>query len=444
MSRSYKSRVISLVMLMLSVFSLSAVAAQDSLDDQPLYQMLVRIPDTPASRTEIYFNDRKAVEAAYPASRMPASWAEYISSDDARGKNADLLPLDIWWRIWRNQSSALSAQYLMVADETPDVVGFDYFQIEQEMTYGSPPTHTAQFAGRFDMDAVRAAFSNRDYVRQDEAGVEVWCSADGCENGAKINVRDRNPANLFGGHLGRSQPLLIEGNSLISSADEGVISSHVDVASGKAKSLADLPQYRAAVQAITADGPLMQAYFWDGELLAEMGVLSPGTFGLGERATPELLKRMFQDMLKDYEQLPMYQLLALADVATDTKQIGEVALVYTTEADAKTAAEILPKRIANYQSFVVKRSLVELLAERRVTEPVISVVDAGGSFVVLIQFATPKATPEEIQQFDLRNPDAVDVTAPGLIYRLLIDSAFRRDLGWLNTVPLSVLEEAAK
>jgi len=36
------------------------------------------------------------------------------------------------------------------------------------------------------------------------------------------------------------------------------------------------------------------------------------------------------------------------------------------------------------------------------------------------------------------------VTTPGLVYRLLVDSAIRLDLGWLSTVTREVLEAAAK
>ncbi|MBI1278371.1 MAG: hypothetical protein GC179_09610 [Anaerolineaceae bacterium] len=444
MSKNHRLHFISLFVLVLALLSFSLINAQDSLDSQPLLKMLANIPNSSLSRTELYFNDRKAVEMAYPPAKVPKDWAEFKAMSDAKGKNAELLPVDIWWRVWRNQQSALTARYMMTSDVMPSLVGFDYFQIEQEMTYGTPPAQTLQLAGHFDLDAVRAAFSSRGYTRQDKDGLEMWCPADGCDSGMKLNMADRNTANPFGGELGRSQPLIIKDGTLISSPNVTVMQDHIDSATGNEQSLADLPQYRAVVDAFTADGSLMQAYFWDGELIAQMSLLSPVSVILGERATPELVKKYFQDLLKTYKPIPAYQLLAFADVASDSEQIGEVALVYSTEADAKAAAEVLPARINDYVSIAIKRPLTGMLKDRRVDEPQIDIVNSNGKYVVVIKLATRKATPEEIQQFDIANTNTPDVTAPGLVYRMLVSAAIQRDLGWLSTVSLADLEAAAK
>ncbi len=444
MSKNHRLHFISLILVVVTVFSLSVTSAQDSLDDQPLLKMLANIPNTTMSRTEIYFNDRKAIETAYPPAKAPKDWAEFKAMSDAKGTNADLLPVDMWWRVWRNQQSALTARYMMSSEATPSLVGFDYFQIEQEMTYGTPPAQTLQLAGHFNLDMVRAAFSSRGYTRQDKDGVEMWCPADGCESGSKLNMADRNPANPFGGELGRSQSLIIKDGMLISSPDETVMQNHIDLVAGKEQSLADLPQYRAVADAFTSDGGLLQAYFWDGELIAQMGILSPASVLFGEQATPELAKKFFQDMLKTYKPIPAYQLLAFADIASDSEQIGAVALVYDTEAEAKAAADALPTRINDYVSIATKQPLTKMLKDRKVNEPKIDIVSSNGKYVVVIKLATHKATPEEIQQFDLTNSNTPDVTAPGLIYRMLVSAAMQRDLGWLGTVPLAEIEAAAK
>ncbi len=444
MFQNHRFHFISLWVTILTLLSLSLVTAQDSLESQPLLKMLANIPNTSQSRTEIYFNDRKAVEIAYPPAKVPKDWAEFKAMSDAKGKNADLLPVDMWWRVWRNQQSALTARYMMTSEDAPSLVGFDYFQIEQEMTYGTPPAQTLQLAGRFNLDAVRTAFSSRGYTRQDKDGVEMWCSADGCESGSKLNMADRNPANPFGGELGRSQPLIIKDGTLISSPDETVMQNHVDLATGKEQSLADLPQYRAVADAFTADGSLLQAYFWDGELIAQMSLLSPASALFGQQATPELVKKYFQDMLKTYKPIPAYQLLAFADIASDSEQIGAVALVYDTEADAKIAVEALPARINDYTSIATRQPLTKMLKDRKVDEPKIDIVSSNGKYVVVIKLATRKATSEEIQQFNVTNPNTPDVTAPGLIYRMLVSAALQRDLGWLGSVPLAEIEAAAK
>lgn len=443
MSKRYRGYFLLLVILMLAVMGLSTVGAQDTLEEQPLMQMLARIPNTTMSRTEIYYNDRKAIETAYPPAAMPQDFAEFVAMNDAKGEDPDLLPVDLWWKAWRNQATAFTGRYLQLGTETPGIVGFDYFQIEQEMTYGTPPAQSLQLAGTFNLDRVRAAFTVRGYNAQD-GEAELWCPEAGCDAGNMQNLRERNPANPFGGDLGRSQSLLIEEGALISSPDETVMNDHVDVVTGDEQSLADLPQYRAAAAAMTQDGSLLQAYFWDGELLLQMSQMSPIAAMLGERATPELIKRFYEDLLKDFQELPPYQLLAFADVASDTQQIGEVVLVYTNEASAKAAAEVLPDRIANYESLVVRRSLNDLLKDRRVEAPVVKMLEIEGVYVVVVALGTPKATAEQFAQFDITTFEEPEVTPPGLVFKLLIDSAMRRDLGWLNTVPRSVIEEMAK
>jgi hypothetical protein len=69
--------------------------------------------------------------------------------------------------------------------------------------------------------------------------------------------------------------------------------------------------------------------------------------------------------------------------------------------------------------------------------------DGTGKQVVLLTFATPKATPEQILALTPDNAGQPDVTAPGLVYRLLINAVFQRDAGWLSTTPREVLEQLA-
>jgi hypothetical protein len=255
-----------------------------------------------------------------------------------------------------------------------------------------------------------------------------------------LNMKDRNPANPFGGDLGRKWPIILQENNLIGSPDETVIKNHVAVSAGNSKSLADAPEYQAAVGAMAQNGTLLQAYFWDGELLASMSDLDPMIITL----TPEQRKAILADILKDYEPLPVSKLLMFGDVANDTQAGAEVVLVYDSKEDADKAAEILPKRIDAYQSLVIRRPLKELLAERGVNKPDVQVIESSGQYVVLMTFATPKATDEQLLAMGGIGDSPDGVAAPGLMYRFLVASAMQRDLGWLSTVPRDILEAAAK
>lgn len=438
MLKSVSLRLVIGVLMLCGMIGGVAVQAQDSLDSQPLIKMLSQVPDNVVTRSEIYFNDRKAVELAYPTTRMPKDWAEFKSLGQAN--DPALLPVDLWWRVWRNQSSALMGQNLMVSDKMPDAVGFDFFAVQQELSYGRPPLQTLMLNGTFNLDAVRAALTAHDFSRQDQSGVEVWCGADGCDKGAKVNVQDRNPANPFGGDLGRKWPTIVQAGQLVGSPSLKMIELQIAVQQGTASSLGSAPEYRAAVDALSKNGVLMQAYFWDGEVLA---AISQVDRILG-RARPDARKKLIEALLKDYEPLPAFKLLGFGDAASESEQIGEVALVYSSEADALQAAAILPKRIATYISLAVNRPFIELLAERGVTTPLVNVVNSNGQFVVVITLATPKPSLEQLASMTTTGENPSGVTPPGIIYRLLFNAATRQDLGWLSSITREALEAAAK
>src|SRR5690348_3030336 len=89
---------ITLIVFILASLSLSVVAAQNSSQQQPLLQMLKNVPDNATSRGEIYFNDRKAVEAAYPSAKMPTDWAAFQAYRDDKGQSDAFEPVDLWWK----------------------------------------------------------------------------------------------------------------------------------------------------------------------------------------------------------------------------------------------------------------------------------------------------------------------------------------------------------
>ena len=441
MSKSHRLRFTSLIMLVVMLFILSLAAAQDSVDEQPILKMLANVPDNATSRSEIFFNDRKAIEATYPSAKMPVDWASFAAYRDDKGKTDSFKPIDLWWKVWRNQQSSRIAQYMGVSDEMQNVVGFDFFTIAQEMNYGRPPQQTLQLSGAFDLGKVRAALTLQGYSQQDQAGVEVWCGPDGCDSGAKVNLKDRNPSNPFGGDLGRKWPIIVQENNLIGTPDSTVIQNHVAVKSGNAASLGSAPEYRAAVEALTKNGVLMQAYFGDGEVLSTMSQLDPALVA----TKPEQRKKILVGILNGYEPLPIYKLLAFGDIASDTKMTAETVLIYDNQADANKAAEILSRRIIGYFSLFNRRPLIDMLAERGVTEPNIQVMESNGQYVALISFAAAKTSIDDILAMRANGESvSLGIIPPGSMYRLLVSSAVHYDLGWLSTTPRETLEAAAK
>ncbi|MEO0565876.1 MAG: hypothetical protein AAF125_27450, partial [Chloroflexota bacterium] len=137
--------------------------------------------------------------------------------------------------------------------------------------------------------------------------------------------------------------------------------------------------------------------------------------------------------------LPPYNLLLLVDTATDEEQVALVLLGYDTVADAEAAAEILPARVENYFSLAARMPLSELLENRFVEEVTAEVVPAedGERAALVLRFAAPKAPDAAsiIAVTDMMQAEPMGFPPPGQVFRLLANSVFARDIGWLNAVP---------
>jgi hypothetical protein len=403
--------------------------AQDSadLDSQPIMQMLARVPDTPTNRREIVFNDRLAIEEAYPPAQMPADWAAFINLD----RDSDA-PENVWWPVFSRGGSAVINNYFPQGAGMPAAIGVEPFQITQEMSYGMIPEQTLQIQGTFDRAAIEAAYTARQYTEESTGDLALWCPPAGCDQGMALNLAGRDVSNPFGGDIGRSEPALIGDSVIISSPS-------LDALTAEADSLAADPFYRSAVAALISDGVLINAYFMGGEdilLLTNPLGFVPRTF------SPNELTALLEAFTEDYAPLPQPLLLVIGDVVTADEQQGRLVLSYTSEEAAQAAADLLPQRIASYTSLAsyVNVSLTELLAERRVTEPRVEVVPGEeGIFSVLLTLPTPKISAEDILTYASPDPDP-PATRPATIYQLLLDMVLRRDLGWLSTAPLESLE----
>lgn len=405
---------------LLMIFCNIPVNAQE---EHPLLVMLGRVPNVPTTRTDIYYVDWRAIEVAYPPALKPPNYAAFNSI------GRDIPGIQLWWLTFRNASSQIAQYAFDVGEEMPSVVGFDLFQIERELAYGRPPANTLQLEGSFELATIRNAFSALGFVQEARDDAELWCSQAGCDQGYRTDIIERQTANPFGGDIGRKQPLLIGDNVLISSADNALIELHILAANGHTLTLADVPQYRAVIDNAVARGTVIQAYFVDGEFLAQLQTTPIDPLQNLSETNPEAPST-------ERESLPVYQMILMVDIVSETEQIGFFGLVYSDEADAYKAAELLPQRIANYNSNVVERPMSALLASRYITVRTdVSQHEETGLWITALEWVSPKATTEEIFTLtDLSNSDTatIEKSAPGLVYRLMIQMLFRRDTGWLS------------
>lgn len=140
------------------------------------------------------------------------SCADYRVLEAARGistlAKADFNNRTETARIWLAAANGLSAglslnHFLSYLEGMEDAVGFGWFAVNRALTFGQPPSMGSVLAGDFDAKRIAAAFEARGFTGSAAGDVTVWCRAAGCNEGLAINLRSRNPANPFGGELGR-------------------------------------------------------------------------------------------------------------------------------------------------------------------------------------------------------------------------------------------------
>jgi hypothetical protein len=385
-----------------------------------LLDALSRVPDTPAVREQLVsYVDYRAVEAGRPGAARPASFAELeplLATDDPAA--------GLWMAAYMGIASGstdLVRNLFHAGGEWPELLGFDFLQVDRELAFGAPPDDGVVLLGHFDPEAIGRALSARSFSGTDVGERTLWCGPEGCQAGMAMNLAERDPADPFGGELGRRQPLAVSASDLLSSAAIATVDAMLAAADGQARSLADDASYRAAAEAIPTEALLIQA------------TLVPGD-DLGADVAPMLLGDSIEDveatlaeMAASFEPIPPYELLAISDGATDSEQVVTLGLVYAREADAAVAIKVIPRRLETMESLRTGQPLSALLDDRGVTSVAGEVVPAaadGARAVAAITLRAPLAGEEP-------DPDSGGFSPSSLLYRLFVQMLLGRDTLWL-------------
>ncbi len=403
-------KILWVLVVLLIVVGAAPTMAQS--EETPLMDMLARIPAYVALREYVSYIDYHALLTTRNAVPEIHSWQEFQAQMEGKSAGSGLLLAALNGA--RSGPDFLSR--IMIADNVPGVLGFDFFQIGQAVTFGRPPGEIVILQGDFDQQSVIDAHTARDYTQSDPAeGVTLLCPASGCENGRHTNLQNREPSNLFGGALGRSQPVLLGDGWIASSPSIDALGTLVD----PTPSLADQADFHAAAEALTANGTLLQSWFINPLTMMSVSDILPSG-----RLTEEQLKALRERLLKDFVPMPPYALAVLADVVTEDEQQAVIALVYVNESNAEEAAALFPERLTNTTSLRTNRPFGDVIADRGVTSVDAAVYPAsGGRYVVLVTLHAPLPS-------DTKN-DEGQLVASSRPYGLLVDAYFALDLAWL-------------
>jgi hypothetical protein len=407
------------VLLLLGMMHMPPAAASPATQaESPLLRMLNLIPSTLTLASEyiISYADYPALFAARPDGLWPADVETWEAFDDAQR------------RLFLATTSGVSAGMadlpivLPNARDMREVTGIDPFTIGQSLEYGQPPAQGRVLFGQFDPKAIETTLLTRNYTAAPTDDLSLWCPADGCDEGLKVNLIARNPANPFGGKIGREELFAFDETRLLNSPALLTMNLLLATAADDGKSVSGLPEVRAAAEALNAQGAVLQAW------LINSNVTRTFQFGRNMRLSPqqqeELLKRV-KTQIESTAALPPYALVAFAHIGAGDHIRTVIALVYDSAADAEQAGQSLRVRIDDYQSLAAQQPFTKLLADRGATveDPAVLTSDSTGRHVSVLMFRTP-----------LEASEGTEGNVPprsGAVFRLLVNMLMQRDTLWL-------------
>lgn len=406
-----------LLLNLICTILISSTHAQEDIEE--LRSLLSFVPDTSEVRqTKISYVDFRAMELARSGSgvQIPESWNELIESN---GADLNSLYMSIISGI--TPSQLILRGFPSGIEDWKQTVGFDFFDVNQILSYGEATQHTDILIGDFDFDAVGRALSSLNYTFEQRDEFLLWCGDDGCKGSAETDIQNANLGFPFGGSLGRNQPILTFENAIASSVLLPDLLLLQDVVANVYDSLIDNPSYFVATTAIDPSYQLAQALFVHPDLV----LWEERHFRLVDDISPE-----------NYEflttvALPEYDLLMIADLASATEQVVYLILVYDNIEDADLAASLIPNRIDTMRSSLNRQTYINLFERLGAYE-----IDTSSMFnentnkavATLKIYATPVSSMPEgaFSRFNISSP----------IYRMIVDMLNQRDFEWLATSPI--------
>jgi hypothetical protein len=403
------------VLLLLSLTT-SLAHAQDT--TSPLLDMLALVPDTSQVRASITL----------------ASYADYRQLEAARGiptpTAADFGGKTDTAALWRAATNGLASgpemnYFFQQLSDPSKSGGFSPLEVDRALVFGDPPAMGTIRAGKFDTAKVDAALTGEGWQKTTVNDATAWCNPAGCDAGLKLDLKSRNPANPFGGPLGRKDVVAALPGYLVSSPVNTVVEDMVKAASKETPSLADDDYVKAAVSAILSTGEVRQAQFYNP--LAVSQVSLPNL----DRLSPEQADKLKELLKPDSSAaLPQYTLMFMADTWKDKDQFAMIGLVYSSAEVAREAAGVLDARLKDWTSLQAKRPFVEMIQERGgEIQPAYVAKDAAtGKATVMLVVRYPLPDNERHNDNGLNG-----FTASSLIFRLFAQALLARDLMLLAT-----------
>jgi len=395
--------------LLLLLFAIPTISAQDNTDN--LFELLNAVPDQPEIRQSLitFIDYENLFEARDGTPMLPSlSALEILPEQVGSVYMAALNGI--------NSGPEFVQMAPVFGDEWVDTVGFDFVDIDRAITFGDPPAVHDILFGEFDVEAIETAFTNREYTSKPIGNMSLWCFDVACEDGNRVSVENRNPTNPFGGNLGREQPILVSDTVIASAtADVGLILIE-DAIGDRVDSLADNAMFASAVNVIPPENLVIQGMF----VPTQYVTYDAATYVFDGDADA------IEALLIESDRMAQYQMVMLADTATEDEQVAYVVLVYRDEDSANIATEVVLERLDTMDSMVAESSLQEIFDARGVTDITAEVIvdEDNALSLAVFEFRAPKASNEE-------DEDTRRLLPSSMLYRVFVQMVYNRDTAWL-------------
>lgn len=387
-------------------------------ESHPLFDMLKRVPmefaDTPVSYT-----DFRAVEDALPYVERPASGELFYGGWPGYTRRWYISANNIWDAI--PIASREGSVFIL------QTVGFEIRDINRLFTFGNPPNNGIIWSGDFDEQAIRITHTARGYSAVTINDAEAWCYAGDCSTQMRPDPQGRELGNIFDPMLGRKIPFLMWDDTLISTPQQSILEGVTNLSENRLYDNADV---RALAQAATApDGLLVNWMLWN------VDIVSVPSRPLTE-SEREGLADTTQFSTYEYQNLPPYDAIAIADRQEGDRMVALLMVTYNDEATAQSGAAELSARVASFTDKILRRnsdSLTPILD--RIPGAIVShevYTSDTGRYVAIVRIEYDTPTLEQALSANTLSEDAYAPDARA--FRMFIDGFARRSFYPLWTV----------
>ncbi len=349
-----KLRSLALALTVGLMVGIGPMAAQDATPDAKaesmgsastgsLLDLLRYVPNEAAYRQYLAYGDKVAWLKSWDVPNVP--------SVDALNKLDDQ-PRRRWMMIMPTQTlvpTVLGLQYVMTGDDMK-YYGFDFFAADRYLEAGQPPDMISVVDGQFNDANIDTSLEKIGYTTR---ALEPDGTLYSLGNDYQIQMTADLP-NI--GKLGARNRIALIGQRMVITRATPIMQNALAAAAGS-NSLADAPEYQAAVAALDdpqlADtGPLLGALFMADQVAADPVAM------VGSRLSAEQIQKL-KDALDLQPKLTPYVLSVFASRHNAGKTYLVMALVFSANSDAETAARNLGERIQQYTSVVTQRPFLD-------------------------------------------------------------------------------------